>query len=115
VLAGHVTLGATTPHTGFGRTCRAGPPNSTSPRRKRSRLSVTVPESVTDRPRAFVTLTPPSFGRVHNRAFSSTGKALRCPCGERHHEHDPRIGGPVDPDTYDYVGAVLWQAHTGVL
>jgi hypothetical protein len=74
-----------------------------------------VPESVTDRPRAFVTLTPPSFGRVHNRAFTSTGKALRCPCGERHHEHDPRIGGPLDTDTYDYTGAVLWQAHTGVL
>jgi len=74
-----------------------------------------VPESVTDRPRAFVTLTPPSFGQVHNRAFTATGKAMRCPCGERHHEADPRIGGPIDPDTYDYTGAVLWQAHTGVL
>ena len=73
-----------------------------------------VPESVTDRPRAFVTLTPPSFGQVHNRAFSSGGRPLRCPCGERHHEHDPRIGGPLDADRYDYVGAVLWQAHTGV-
>ena len=40
---------------------------------------------------------------------------MRCPCGERHHEADPRIGGPLDSDTYDYVGAVLWQAHTGVL
>jgi hypothetical protein len=74
-----------------------------------------VPESVTDRPRAFVTLTPPSFGQVHNRAHSSTGRPLRCPCGERHHEHDPRIGGPLDPESYDYTGAVLWQAHTGVL
>jgi hypothetical protein len=74
-----------------------------------------VPESVTDRPRAFVTLAPPSFGQVHNRAFTSTGRSLRCPCGERHHEHDPRIGGPLDADTYDYTGAVLWQAHTGVL
>jgi hypothetical protein len=74
-----------------------------------------VPTSVTDRPRAFVTLTPPSFGQVHNRAFASTGRPLRCPCGERHHEHDPRIGGPLDPGTYDYTGAVLWQAHTGVL
>jgi hypothetical protein len=74
-----------------------------------------VPTSVTDRPRAFVTLTPPSFGQVHNRATSSTGRQLRCPCGERHHEHDPRIGTPLDPDTYDYTGTVLWQAHTGVL
>jgi hypothetical protein len=74
-----------------------------------------VPESVTDRPRAFVTLTPPSFGQVHNRAFSSAGRLLRCPCGDRHHEHDPRIGTPLDPDSYDYPGAVLWQAHTGVL
>ncbi|WP_460404155.1 replication initiator [Actinophytocola sediminis] len=67
-----------------------------------------VPESVTDRPRAFVTLTPPSFGRVHNGT-------RRCPCGQRHHEHNPRIGTPLDPDTYDYTSAVLWQAHTGVL
>lgn len=74
-----------------------------------------VPESVTDRPRAFVTLTPPSFGPVHNRAFSPVGRSRRCPCGERHHEHDPRIGAPLDADGYDYAGAVLWQAHTGVL
>jgi hypothetical protein len=74
-----------------------------------------VPESVTERPRAFVTLTPPSFGAVHNRAFSATGRQLRCPCGERHHEHDPRIGTPLDPDGYNYVDTVLWQAHTGIL
>jgi replication initiator protein RepSA len=74
-----------------------------------------IPTTVTDRPRAFVTLTPPSFGQVHNRAHSTTGKALRCPCGQRHHEYDTRIGAPLDPDGYDYVAAVLWQAHTGVL
>ena len=28
---------------------------------------------------------------------------------------DPRIGTALDPDTYDYEGAVLWQAHAGAL
>jgi hypothetical protein len=27
----------------------------------------------------------------------------------------PRIGSPVDPEQYDYVGSVLWQAHAGHL
>jgi hypothetical protein len=74
-----------------------------------------VPESVTSKPRAFVTLTAPSFGTVHARRVSRNNRAIPCGCGEYHHEDDPRIGTPLDPDTYDYVSSVLWQAHAGVL
>ncbi|MCC8244241.1 replication initiator [Saccharothrix luteola] len=75
-----------------------------------------VPESVAEKPRVFATLTAPSFGAVHNRRETGGGKTRPCTgCGEFHHPDDPRIGGAVDPDTYDYVGAVLWQAHAGKL
>ena len=74
-----------------------------------------VPESVTTRPRAFLTLTAPSFGSVHTRQVTLRGRVRPCMCGEHHREADPRIGTPIDPDTYDYVGSVLWQAHAGVL
>lgn len=74
-----------------------------------------VPETVTAHPRAFVTLTAPSFGAVHNRAVTASGKVRRCICGASHHEHDTRLGSPIDSRVYDYTGAVLWQAHTGLL
>ncbi|MGW4109494.1 replication initiator [Actinosynnema sp. NPDC004786] len=75
-----------------------------------------VPESVAEKPRVFATLTAPSFGPVHNRPTTASGKARPCTgCGAFHRPDDPRIGGAVDPDTYDYVGAVLWQAHAGKL
>jgi hypothetical protein len=74
-----------------------------------------VPESVTDRPRSFVTLTAPSFGPVHGWRTNGSGRPIPCRCGEYHHEADTRLGSPIDPDTYDYTGSVLWQAHAGVL
>ena len=74
-----------------------------------------VPTSVTEQPRVFLTLTPPSFGPVHTRRTTHNGALIPCRCGERHHPDDPRIGGALDVDTYDYVGAVLWQAHAGQL
>jgi hypothetical protein len=70
-----------------------------------------VPESVTGHVRAFATLTAPSFGAVHTRPTTPAGRPRPCSCGERHHEADTRLGSPVDPDSYDYTGAVLWQAH----
>jgi len=66
-------------------------------------------------PRAFLTLTAPSFGAVHTRKATARGLVIPCGCGERHHPDDPRLGTARDPDTYDYVGAVLWQAHAGGL
>ncbi|MFC0071962.1 replication initiator, partial [Umezawaea endophytica] len=74
-----------------------------------------VPITVSEKPRVFATLTAPSFGPVHNRRTTAHGRTIPCACGEYHHPDDPRIGGPLDPDTYDYVGAVLWQAHAGKL
>ncbi|WP_406730409.1 replication initiator [Streptomyces sp. NBC_01794] len=73
-----------------------------------------VAESVRTHPRAFVTLTAPSFGPVHHR--KSNGSTTRpCRCGTHHAEHDPAVGTPLNPATYDYTGAVLWNAHAGAL
>jgi hypothetical protein len=74
-----------------------------------------VPVSVTERPRVFATLTAPSFGAVHNRRTSAKGRVMPCGCGGWHHPADPAIGTPLDSGSYDYEGAVLWQAHVGQL
>jgi hypothetical protein len=74
-----------------------------------------VPATVTAHPRAFVTLTAPSFGAVHTRTVAPRGHVRPCGCGEQHHPDDPRIGTALEPDSYDYVGAVLWQAHASAL
>ena len=72
-----------------------------------------VPTTVAEHPRAFLTLTAPSFGPVHTRKITRRGHVIPCRCGDRHHPADPRLGTPLDPDSYDYAGAVLWQAHAG--
>ncbi|MEJ2854889.1 MULTISPECIES: replication initiator [unclassified Saccharothrix] len=77
--------------------------------------SKNIPTTVAEKPRVFATLTAPSFGPVHNRRPTSRGKTLPCACGTWHHPDDPAIGTPLDPDTYDYVGSVLWQANAGEL
>jgi hypothetical protein len=74
-----------------------------------------VPGTVTEHPRAFLTLTAPSFGPVHTRTLTPRGHVIACRCSQRHDPDDPRIGTALDPDSYDYQGAVLWQAHAGML
>ncbi|MFP5022529.1 replication initiator [Pseudonocardia phyllosphaerae] len=74
-----------------------------------------VPESAAEHPRVFATLTAPSFGPVHTRRVTTRGLVVPCPCGEKHHRDDPRVGTALDGDSYDYVGAILWQAHAGQL
>ncbi|MEW1772806.1 replication initiator [Streptomyces sp. NPDC086777] len=78
-----------------------------------------VAETVRDHPRAFVTLTAPSSGPVHNRPTTGAGKprpfARPCACGDTHAEDAPELGTPLNPATYDYTGAVLWNAHAGQL
>ncbi|MEJ3652541.1 replication initiator [Actinomycetes bacterium KLBMP 9759] len=74
-----------------------------------------VPATVTEKPRAFLTLTAPSFGQIHTRRTTAAGRAIPCACKAWHHPDDPRIGSPVDPESYDYEGAILWQAHAGEL
>ncbi|MFJ8795547.1 replication initiator [Streptomyces sp. NPDC102462] len=70
----------------------------------------TVPDTVRTHPRVFATLTAPSFGPVHNRP-----DARPCRCGTRHEPTDTLLGTPLNPATYDYVGAVLFNAHAGAL
>ncbi|MCP9996066.1 replication initiation protein [Streptomyces werraensis] len=69
-----------------------------------------IPATVRDHPRVFATLTAPSFGRVHNRPGNRP-----CACGTRHGEDDPELGTALDPETYDYAGAVLFNNHAGQL
>ncbi|GGV72810.1 replication initiation protein [Streptomyces thermoviolaceus subsp. apingens] len=69
-----------------------------------------VPATVREHPRVFATLTAPSFGPVHNRPDTGC-----CRCGARHAEDDPALGTALDPTTYDYAGAVLWNNHAGDL
>jgi hypothetical protein len=38
-----------------------------------------------------------------------------CRCGKRHDADDPELGSAVDPSTYDYEGAVLWNWHAPAL
>ncbi len=71
----------------------------------------TVPASVAAHPRVFATLTAPGFGPVHNQP-DGTG---RCRCGHIHPDDDPLLGTPLDPERYDYAGAVLWNAHAPAL
>ncbi|WP_030901576.1 replication initiator, partial [Streptomyces sp. NRRL S-474] len=74
-----------------------------------------VPERVAAHPRVFATFTAPSFGPVHNRPTGQAGSVRRCRCGTVHDQDDPALGTPLDPDTYDYEAAVLWNAHAGPL
>ncbi|MET9698455.1 replication initiator [Streptomyces sp. NPDC006529] len=69
-----------------------------------------IPATVREHPRVFATLTAPSFGPVHNRPASG-----RCRCGTSHTDGDPTLGTALNPDTYDYAGAVLFNNLAGTL
>ncbi|WP_331738194.1 MULTISPECIES: replication initiator [unclassified Streptomyces] len=71
-----------------------------------------IPEQVASHPRVFATLTAPSYGPVHGRRSSSSAC---CRCGRTHAKDDPALGTPLDPNRYDYKGAVLWNAHAPAL
>jgi hypothetical protein len=70
-----------------------------------------VPETVAEHPQVFASLTAPSFGPVHSRP--DDGRP--CRCGERHDADTPELGAAIDPDSYDYEGAVLWNWHAPAL
>ncbi|MFJ1999143.1 replication initiator protein RepSA [Streptomyces chartreusis] len=69
-----------------------------------------IAATIRHRPRVFATLTAPSFGPVHNRPAHGA-----CRCGLSHRDDDPALGTPLDPDAYDYAGAVLFNNHAGEL
>jgi hypothetical protein len=64
-----------------------------------------VPELVSGHPAVMVTLTAPSFGRVHTIRDRDGG----CTCGERHAAEDEILGSPVDPKTYQYDEQATWN------
>jgi hypothetical protein len=80
-----------------------------------------VPETVSEHPVVFVTLTAPSFGPVHGQRRGGLCRPRRdrptCPhgrplwCTARHGDDDHRLGEPLCADCYDYEGHVLWQWH----
>ncbi|MFF1631310.1 replication initiator, partial [Streptomyces sp. NPDC058272] len=74
-----------------------------------------ISERVAAHPRVFATFTAPSFGPVHNRPTDPAGSVRRCRCGVHHDQDDAALGTPLDPDTYDYEAAVLWNTHAGPL
>ncbi|MGW1654967.1 replication initiator protein RepSA [Streptomyces atratus] len=69
-----------------------------------------VPITVRDHPRVFATLTAPSFGSVHNRPDRGV-----CRCGAQHAPDASELGTALEPATYDYAGAVLFNNHAGQL
>lgn len=89
-----------------------------------------VPESVTEHPCFFVTLTAPAFGPVHTRVVGSNGKVRPCRarrwgqvcehgrqviCLQRHTEDDPVLGEAICRDCYDYQHQAVWNLHAGEL
>ncbi|MGH3042805.1 MAG: replication initiator [Gaiellaceae bacterium] len=62
-------------------------------------------EAVAGHPAVIVTLTAPSFGRVH----TIRDRDGLCACHRRHAPEDPVIGTPIDPDTYRYTDQVVWN------
>ncbi len=90
-----------------------------------------VPETVSQHPCVFATLTAPSFGPVHARRMRGTtvlpcrprrdARQRRCPhgrdisCHRRHGDHDPLLGRALCGDCYDYTAAVLFNNHAGEL
>ncbi|MGH3344800.1 MAG: replication initiator [Carbonactinosporaceae bacterium] len=84
-----------------------------------------VPETVTQHPAVFATLTAPSFGPVHTRR-ESAGKTLPChprrdlgacphgrslSCTTRHDSDAACLGEPLCHECYDYTTSVLFNAY----
>ncbi|WP_344580279.1 replication initiator [Nonomuraea roseoviolacea] len=124
------------------RTSRPGPQGRPRPEDRKRRVSrspkprdtglrggKSVPEEVSQHPRVFAAFTAPSFGAVHAHR-QRAGQTLPCRprpgrpvcehgrpqgCVLRHHRDDAQVGQPMCVDCYDYIGAVLWNAHAGAL
>ncbi|MCQ4046050.1 replication initiator [Streptantibioticus rubrisoli] len=85
----------------------------------------TVPATVRERPRLFLTLTAPSFGAVHRATGGERCQPRRggghCEhgrpvgCGLVHADTDPQVGQPLCPTCYDYPAHILWHAYAGRL
>jgi len=78
-----------------------------------------MPESLTEHPRLFLTLTAPSFGQVHTigddgachpRSTQSCSHGRSRACTARHDPSDDVLGSPLCDECFDWVGTVLWNA-----
>ena len=80
-----------------------------------------TPATVAANPRLFVTLTAPTFGKVHLGPDKAGNRRACNPrrdgtgCGRWHAPGDPLIGTPLDAAGYDYAGHVLFNALAGKL
>ena len=80
-----------------------------------------TPGTVAANPRLFITLTAPTFGKVHLGPDKAGNRRACNPrrdgtgCGRWHAPGDPLIGTPLDPTGYDYPGHVLFNAMAGKL
>lgn len=65
----------------------------------------------------FVTLTAPSFGKIHRKASSNkTGnQAVKCPCGQYHSPEDEVLFTPIKPRHYEYQNQVKWNSASAEL
>lgn len=85
-----------------------------------------VPDTVTEHPCFFVTLTAPTFGPVHSRVVGGNGRVRPCRmrrnievcrhgrmlvCHRRHDTGDPSLGEPLCRDCYDYDHQAVWNLH----
>jgi hypothetical protein len=82
-----------------------------------------VPDTIAGHPLDFLTLTAPSFGRVHTTrgpgrpchprgrrpTFCPHGRPEHCP--RVHTDDDPDLGAPLCGDCYDYGGQVAFNWH----
>ncbi|WP_371540290.1 plasmid replication initiator protein [Streptomyces sp. NBC_00466] len=83
----------------------------------------TVPATVRDRPRLFITLTAPSFGPVHRAGDRCRPRRVRAECehsrplgcGAVHGTNGSLVGQPLCVACYDYPAHALWHAHAGKL
>jgi hypothetical protein len=89
-----------------------------------------VPATVATHPCAFVTVTAPSFGRVHSTRTDSSGQPRRCrpgrnrrrcphgvdlTCNSVHGDGDPLLGVPLCLDCYDHEAQAVWNCFVGEL
>jgi hypothetical protein len=61
----------------------------------------------TYRPSTLLTITLDGYGPVHTSPRTRRGHLQPCPCGTLHGQHDPLLGTPMDPGSYDYRRAAL--------
>ena len=78
-----------------------------------------MPETLSEHPRLFLTLTAPSFGEVHTTSVDGschTRTRRGCRHGRprtcliRHEQNDDSLGSPLCEECFDWEEAVLWNA-----